>query len=250
MGEKMRVLVHGITGHMGQIVGRMASEGVCGATLAGGVSPDVAVEENNLFKSFASCNAGCDVVIDFSFHGAVKGLLDYCVEHRLPVVVATTGHTEEEKELIKQAARSVPVFFSANMSVGIAVTADLARKAAAAFPDADIEIVETHHNRKLDVPSGTALLLANAVKDARPQSTFNIGRPENGKRTKEEIGIHSLRMGNVVGIHEILVSTGNETITIKHECHSRDLFAEGAIRAAAFICGKGPGLYNMKDMIG
>ena len=101
-GEKMRVLVHGITGHMGRIVARMAEEGVCGATLAGGVSPDVAVEENNLFKSFASCNAGCDVVIDFSFHGAVKGLLDYCVEHRLPAVVATTGHTEEEKELIKQ----------------------------------------------------------------------------------------------------------------------------------------------------
>jgi 4-hydroxy-tetrahydrodipicolinate reductase len=189
-------------------------------------------------------------VVDFSFHGAVKGLLDYCVEHKLPVVVATTGHTEEEKALIAQASKSIPVFFSANMSVGIAVTADLARKAAAAFPDADIEIVETHHNRKVDVPSGTALLLADSIRQARPQSVYNIGRPENGKRTKEEIGIHSLRIGNVVGIHEILISTGNETITIKHECHSRDLFAEGALRAAAFICGKGPGLYNMKDMIG
>ena len=246
----MRVLVHGITGHMGRIVARMAAEGVCGATLAGGVSPDVAVEENNLFKSFASCNAGCDVVIDFSFHGAVKGLLDYCVEHRLPAVVATTGHTEEEKALIAQAAKSVPVFFSANMSVGVAVTADLARKAAAAFPDADIEIVETHHNRKVDVPSGTALLLADSIRQARPECTYNIGRPVDGKRRKDEIGIHSLRIGNVVGIHEILISTGSETITIRHECHSRDLFAEGAIRAAAFICGKGPGLYNMKDMIG
>ena len=246
----MRVLVHGITGHMGRIVARMASEGVCGAVLAGGVSPDVAVEEDNNFKSFASCKVDSDVVVDFSFHGAVKGFLDYCVEHKLPVVVATTGHTEEEKAIIAQASKSIPVFFSANMSVGIAVTADLARKAAAAFPDADIEIVETHHNRKVDVPSGTALLLADSIRQARPQSVYNIGRPENGKRTKEEIGIHSLRIGNVVGIHEILISTGNETITIKHECHSRDLFAEGALRAAAFICGKGPGLYNMKDMIG
>lgn len=246
----MRVLVHGISGHMGQIVARMAAEGVCGASLAGGVSPDVAVEENGNFKSFFSCSADCDVVIDFSFHGAVGELLDYCVSRRIPVVVATTGHTEEEKALISQAANTVPVFFSANMSVGIAVTAELARKAAAAFPGADIEIVETHHNRKVDVPSGTALLLADSIKSVRPQCVYNIGRPENGKRTAEEIGIHSLRLGNVVGIHEILVSTGSETITLKHECHSRDLFAEGALRAAAFICGKGPGLYNMKDIIG
>ncbi len=235
---------------MGQIVGRMASEGVCGATLAGGVSPDVETEEGGLFRSFANCTAQCDVVVDFSFHGAVKDLLDYCVSRRLPVVVATTGHTDEEKALITGAAKSIPVFFSANMSVGIAVTADIARKVASSFPDADIEIVETHHNRKVDVPSGTALLLADSIRQARPESGYNIGRPENGRRTKEEIGIHSVRLGNVVGIHEILVSTGSETITIKHECHSRDLFAEGAIRAAAFICGKGPGLYNMKDMIG
>ena len=246
----MRVLVHGITGHMGRIVARMSSEGVCGAVFAGGVSPDVEVGEGNLFRSFGNCNADCDVVVDFSFHGAVGDLLDFCVSRRLPVVIATTGHTAGEKELIAGAAKTIPVFYSANMSVGIAVTADIARKVAASFPDADIEIVETHHNRKLDVPSGTALLLADSIRQARPDSVYNIGRPENGKRTKGEIGIHSVRLGNVVGIHEILVSTGSETITIKHECHSRDLFAEGAIRAAAFICGKEPGLYNMKDMIG
>lgn len=245
----MRVLVHGITGHMGQIIASLAQSGFSGATLAGGVSPDVQVEENNNFKSFASCNVESDVVVDFSFHGAVKDLMDYCVAKNLPVVVATTGHTEEEKAVIKEASERIPVFYSANMSIGVATLADLAKKTAAAFPDADIEIVETHHNRKIDVPSGTALLLANAIKEARPQSTFNIGRPENGKRTKEEIGIHSVRRGNIAGIHEILISTENETITLKHEAHSRALFAEGALRAASFLIGKEPGLYNMKDMI-
>ena len=245
----MRVLVHGITGHMGQIIASLAEGGFAGATLAGGVSPDVRIEENNNFKSFASCNVESDVVVDFSFHGAVRDLMDYCIAKSLPVVLATTGHTEEEKEIIRKASERIPVFYSANMSIGVAALADLAKKAAAAFPDADIEIVETHHNRKLDVPSGTALLLANAIKEARPQSTFNIGRPDNGKRTKEEIGIHSLRMGNIVGIHEILISTGNETITLKHEAHSRALFGEGALRAAAFLIGKKSGLYNMKDMI-
>ena len=245
----MRVLVHGITGHMGQIIASLAEGGFAGATLAGGVSPDVRIEENNNFKSFASCNVEADVVVDFSFHGAVRDLMDYCIAKSLPVVVATTGHTEEEKIIIRKASERIPVFYSANMSIGVAALADLAKKAAAAFPDADIEIVETHHNRKLDVPSGTALLLANAIKEARPQSTFNIGRPDNGKRTKEEIGIHSIRMGNIVGIHEILISTGNETITLRHEAHSRALFGEGALRAAAFLIGKKPGLYNMKDMI-
>lgn len=245
----MRVLVHGITGHMGRLVAEQLEKGVAGSSFAGGVSPDVQVEGDGLFKSFSSCNAEADVLIDFSFHGAVKDVLDYCIEKKLPAVIATTGHMDAEKAMIQEASKAIPVFFSANMSVGVAVTADIARKAAAAFPDADIEIVETHHNRKIDVPSGTALMLADAIKEARPQSVYNIGRPGNGKRTKEEIGIHSLRMGNIVGIHEILISTGSETITIKHECHSRALFAEGAVRAAAFICGKGPGLYNMKDMI-
>ena len=245
----MRVLVHGITGHMGQIIASLAEGGFAGSTLAGGVSPDVRHEDNSNFKSFASCNVESDVVVDFSFHGAVKDLMDYCIANNLPVVVATTGHTEEEKAIISKASERIPVFYSANMSIGVATLADLAKKAVSAFPDADIEIVETHHNRKLDVPSGTALLLAKAIKEARPQSTFNIGRPDNGKRTKEEIGIHSLRMGNIVGIHEIHISTGNETLTLRHEAHSRALFGEGALRAASFLIGKMPGLYDMKDMI-
>ena len=164
-------------------------------------------------------------------------------------MIATTGQTDAERELIAAAAETIPVFFAANMSVGIAVLADIARKAAAAFPEADIEIIERHHNRKLDVPSGTALTLANAIRDVRSNAVFNIGRHENGKRTVEEIGIHSLRYGNEVGTHEIIISNGNETITLKHEAENRALFAEGALKAAAFLCGKSAGLYSMKDML-
>ena len=245
----MRVLINGITGHMGQIVLSLVNEGYASSTFAGGVSPDVAVENNGQFKSFASCNVDADVVVDFSFHSGVGELIAYCISKKLPVVVATTGHTAEEKALIEQASKCIPVFYSANMSIGVAVLADLAKKAAAAFPDADIEIVETHHNRKVDVPSGTALLLANSIKEVRPSVEYNIGRPENGKRAKEEIGIHSLRMGNYFGKHEIYISTGSETLTLTHEAHNRTLFGEGALKAAAFIIGKQPGLYNMKDMM-
>ena len=245
----MRVLINGITGHMGQIVLSLVQSGYSDSTFTGGVSPDVSAETDCLFRSFASFSGSADVVVDFSFHSGVGELLDYCVSRKLPVVVATTGHTEEEKALILEAAKSIPVFYSANMSIGVAVLVDLAKKAASAFPDADIEIVETHHNRKIDVPSGTALLLANSIKEARPTAEFNIGRPENGKRTKEEIGIHSLRMGNYFGKHEIYITTGSETLTLSHEAHNRTLFAEGALKAAAFIIGKEPGLYNMKDMM-
>ena len=134
--------------------------------------------------------------------------------------------------------------------LGIAVLAELAQKAAAMFPDADIEIVETHHNQKLDVPSGTALLLANGIKAVRPEAEFVIGRHENGKRTKQQIGIHSLRLGSETGTHEILISTGSETLTLTHRAENRALFAEGALRAASWLMGKPAGLYAMRDLIG
>jgi 4-hydroxy-tetrahydrodipicolinate reductase len=188
-------------------------------------------------------------VLDFSNHAATGELLDYCEQRRLPVVLATTGQTPEELARIGRAAGTVPVFRSANMSLGIAVLLDLARRAARMFPDADVEIVEAHHNQKLDVPSGTALMLANAVRSVRPEAEFVVGRHENGKRKKSEIGIHSLRLGNEVGMHEILITTGNETLTLKHEAESRALFAEGALAAAAWLMGKPAGLYNMQDLL-
>lgn len=247
----MKILVHGAGGHMGQIICRMAQEGRSGAELIARVSPELASDtENAIYSSLDEFTGSVDVVVDFSNHNATEALLDYCVRRSFPLVIATTGQTENEKALIAEAAKQIPIFFSANMSIGVAVLCDLARRAAAAFPEADIEIIEKHHNRKLDVPSGTALMVANAIREARENAEFVIGRHENGKRRPEEIGIHSIRIGNEVGTHEILISNGNETLTLKHEAENRALFAEGALKAAAFLCWKPAGLYNMKDMIG
>ena len=152
--------------------------------------------------------------------------------------------------MIREAAKTVPVFWSANMSLGVALLAELAKKTAAAFPDADIEIVETHHNRKVDAPSGTALMLFNSVKEARPEAVPNCGRAGEGKRTKAEIGISSLRMGNVVGIHEVHICTGTQTLTLKHEATTRAMLADGAVDAARFMVGKETGLYNMENILG
>ena len=152
--------------------------------------------------------------------------------------------------MITAAAEEIPVFFSGNMSLGIAVLCRLAKQAAAAFPDADIEIVEVHHTRKVDAPSGTALMLFNAIKEVRPEAVANCGRAGEGKRTKEEIGISALRLGNVVGIHEIHIHTGNQSLTLKHESGSRAMLADGAADAARFMVGKGKGLYNMESMLG
>ena len=214
------------------------------------VSPDwTENEDEKKYTSIEHFNGKSDCVIDFSNHVATVSLLEWCKKKKIPVVVATTGHTSEEKQLIADAANDIPVFYSANMSVGIAVIANLAKQAAAMFPDADIEIIEKHHNKKLDVPSGTALLLAAELESVRNEAELVIGRHENGQRKKSEIGIHSIRLGNEVGTHEIIISTGNETLTIKHEAENRTLFADGAITAAEFLQGKPNGLYSMKDIL-
>jgi 4-hydroxy-tetrahydrodipicolinate reductase len=166
------------------------------------------------------------------------------------VVVGTTGHTPEEKALIDAASKEIPVFFTGNVSMGIAVLCRLAKEAASYFPNADIEIVEVHHTRKVDAPSGTALMLYNAIKEVRPNATANCGRSGEGKRTKDEIGIHALRLGNVVGIHEVHINTGNQSRTLKHESGSRAMLADGAVAAARFMEGKPAGLYNMEDILG
>lgn len=245
----MNIILNGAAGVMGQKV-VAAIEEAAGCTLVAGVSPEYdACEACGTYKTIAEYTGEADMVIDFSHHSATAELLAYCKEHKLPVVIATTGQTEEERAMITEAASEIPVFFSGNMSIGIAVTCELAKKAALAFPDADIEIVEAHHNRKLDVPSGTALMVANSVKEARDEANFVIGRHEAGKRQRQDIGIHSLRMGNVVGIHEVMITTGRETITIKHEAHDRALFADGAIAAARFLADKPAGMYNMQEMM-
>ena len=241
----MNIIINGAKGRMGRIVDAAAAAG--GHSVVARVDFGYAGGEG--LRTLDEYQGPADVVIDFSNHAATAQVVDYCTKRGLPVVVATTGQTEEELALIDGAAKTVPVFLSANMSLGVALLADLAKKAAAVFPDADIEIIEKHHNQKLDVPSGTALLLARRIKEARPEAEFVIGRHENGKRTKAEIGIHSLRLGNEVGVHEIIIATGSETITLKHEAENRSLFAQGALAAAAFIAGKAPGMYDMRSII-
>ena len=200
------------------------------------------------FKEIISLG-NVDCIIDFSHHRCVCELLDFAVENSLPAVIATTGHTPDEIKRIREASEQIPVFFSANMSVGVALLVELAKNAAKALPDAEIEIVEKHHDRKLDAPSGTALMIANAIREVKPASYERCGRHGHGKRAPEEIGIHAIRIGNIVGEHEVIVATQNQTITLKHEAHSRALFAEGALAAASFLVKCESGLYDMKSLI-
>ena len=246
----MRILIHGSTGRMGKILCDLLTAGHPGLTLAARVSPEETLDAANcVYTNLQEVDCEVDGVIDFSHHTAIGPLMEFCIAKNLPVVVSTTGHTPQEKEIIARASEKIPVFFSANMSIGVALLAELAKKAASVFPTANIEIVEKHHNQKLDVPSGTALLLAHRMQEALTDSVLLVGRHENGKRTAKEIGIHSLRLGNEVGTHEIIIATGAETITLKHEAENRSLFANGALAAAAFLEGKPAGLYSMQDII-
>ena len=238
----MRAVICGANGAMGLLIRERLN-----GEIAGLVSLD---GENNVPKTFEDLgNTDCDAVIDFSHHTAVADVLSYAKSLSVPAVIGTTGHTPEEKELILDAARQIPVFYSGNMSLGIAVLCKLAKQAASYFPDADIEIVEVHHTRKVDAPSGTAHMLFEAVKSVRPNAIEHCGRAGEGKRTKEEIGISSLRMGNVVGIHEVHICTPSQTLTLRHEAGNRGMLADGAVDAARFILGKQPGLYTMTALL-
>ena len=243
----MKVILCGYAGHMGREVRECASR-IAGCEIVAGVDP-MAEPEGICVRSFDECTAEADVIIDFSHHSMTDALLDFAEKRNLPVVLATTGQTDGEKGRIQAAAKKIPIFLAANYSLGIAVLTDLVKRAAALYPDGEIEIVEQHHDRKLDAPSGTALSLFNAVKDVRPAATANMGRSGQGKRTPDEVGMHAIRMGNIVGVHEVMIGTQNERITLKHEAFSRGVFAEGSLKAAAFMTGKTPGIYDMKDLL-
>lgn len=238
----MRAILCGANGAMGTLIA-----GILGDEVAGKVSIDGLGGVPKTFRELGTVSA--DVVIDFSHHTAVGEVLSYAESIGAAVVIGTTGHTEAEKELIRSAGEKLPVFWSGNMSLGIAVLCRLAREAAACFPDADIEIVETHHNRKVDAPSGTAHMLFRAIREVRPEAEEHCGRAGEGKRTKNEIGVSSLRMGGVVGIHEVHICTANQRLTLRHEAMDRSMLAEGAVTAARFIAGKQPGLYDMEDLL-
>ena len=243
----MRILLCGYGGHMGREV-RACAERAKDCEIVAGIDP-MAKAEGICVPSFDDCRAEADVIIDFSHHSMTGALLDYAEKQNLPVVLATTGQTEDEKERIRQAEKKIPVFLAANYSLGIATLTDLVKRAAALYPDGEIEIVEQHHDRKLDAPSGTALSLFRAVQEVRPEAKAVTGRSGMGKREPQDVGIHAIRMGNIVGVHEVMIGTQNERITLKHEAFSRGVFAEGSLKAAAFIAGKAPGLYDMKDLL-
>ena len=238
----MKAILCGANGAMGKLI-----DGI----LAGEVTARVSLDgENGVARTFDELPANDgNIIIDFSHHTAIADVVAYAKAHGCALVVGTTGHTEDEKALIREAAQELPVFFSGNMSLGIAVLCRLAWEAARWFPEADIEIVEVHHNRKVDAPSGTAHMLFNAIAQVRPDAVENCGRAGEGKRTKNEIGVSSLRMGNVVGIHEVHICASNQTLTLRHEAGNRGMLAEGAVEAARFLLGKPKGLYNMDDLL-
>ena len=215
----MRAVICGANGAMGKLIRDILGDQVVGCVSIDG--------ENGVPRTFQELGrVEADVVVDFSHHSAAPDVLRYAQAIGAAAVIGTTGHTPEEKALITDAAKKIPVFYSGNMSLGIAVLCRLAKEAAKYFPDADIEIVETHHHRKVDAPSGTALMLFNAIREVRPEATPNCGRAGEGKRTKEEIGISSLRLGSVVGIHEVHIHTGTQSLTLKHEAVTRAMLAD------------------------
>ena len=238
----MRAIVCGANGAMGKLICASLGDAVIGKVSIDG--------ENGVPRTFDELGAvSADVVIDFSHHTAIFDVLAYAKRIGSAAVIGTTGHTPEEKAAIYAAAEEIPVFYAGNVSLGIAVLCRLVQEAVKFFPDADVEIVEVHHTRKVDAPSGTAHMLFNAVKAVRPDAYENCGRSGEGKRTKNEVGIHALRMGNVVGIHEVHINTGTQTLVLKHESGSRAMLADGAVDAAKFMVGKEKGLYDMESIL-
>lgn len=245
----MKVIINGAFGRMGRAVAeciksRDGDVVVYGADIAAGTA------DFPVGATLSEFGGSADVVIDFSHHAQAAAVCEFALSAGLPAVIATTGHTEEEKALINKAAESIPIFMSANMSVGVALLCRLCEEAAAVLTDADIEITEKHHNKKLDAPSGTALMLADSIKAIRKDSRYVYDRSTvRAARSKEEIGIHSVRAGNIVGEHEVLFALGNEHITVSHSALSRELFADGAVKAAEFLIGKPAGIYGMKQLL-
>jgi 4-hydroxy-tetrahydrodipicolinate reductase len=248
-----RIIIHGCFGKMGQAVAAAAAANP-DMTVVAGVdtgSPGVKTAFPT-FASLAECNIQADVVIDFSSPKALAGLLEEASRRKLPLIIATTGHTPEDKELIRRLSRELPIFLAANMSLGVNLLRELIQQAATVLGESfDIEIVEKHHNLKKDAPSGTALLLADALNEVFLNSRkYVFGRQtRTDLRQSAEIGIHAVRAGTIVGEHEVLFAGKDEVVEFRHAAYSRQIFAIGSIQAVRFLLGKPPGLYGMKEMI-
>ena len=248
-----RVIMNGCNGKMGQCITGICAEDPEIAIVAGIDTYDGIENEYPVFPSLADCTVEADVIIDFSNAKAVDALLDYCVIKQMPVVLCTTGLSEEQLNKVEKTYEKVAVLKSANMSLGINTLLELLKKAALVFAPAgfDMEIVEKHHNQKLDAPSGTALALADSMNEALDQAyTYKYDRSQDRKkRDQYEIGISAVRGGNIVGEHEVIFAGQDEVIEFKHTAYSKAVFAKGAVEAAKFLAGKPAGHYEMADVI-
>lgn len=248
-----RIIMHGCNGAMGRTISSLAKN-MADVEIVAGV--DLNTRENGeypVFPSLDECRVEADVVVDFASAKAVDGLLDYCGSHRLPVVVCTTGLTPEQVEKVEETAKKTAVLRSANMSLGINTLLKLLQDAARVLAGAgfDVEIVEKHHNQKIDAPSGTALALADSINEAMDrQYVYQYDRTQRrAKRDKKEIGIQAVRGGSIVGEHEVIFAGQDEVITFTHTAYSKAIFGKGALEAAKFLAGKPAGLYDMSDVI-
>lgn len=241
----MRVILCGANGRMGR---EIASEIARSSDMETVAEVDICPREGQ-YARIEDFAGDADVIVDFSHRSATVPLADFAVLRNIPLVIATTGQTEDEREYVRRASLSVPVFFCGNMSLGVAVFISLVARVAGTFPYADVEIVEAHRAGKADIPSGTALMIADAVLQARNGEGRIVVARREGTRSKGDIGISSLRIGETVGVHEVRISTAYQTITLKHEAHSRALFVAGAMHATRFIADKPAGLYGVKDFM-
>ncbi len=246
----MKILLCGASGKMGTIVAETAAE--AGETVVAGVDLFPRPAAFPVYTSFDEVVEEADVLIDFSAAEGIRWRLAYAARHALPCVLAATGYSAEEEQCVKSYAAHVPIFKTGNLSVGINLLEMLVKKAAAVLTDFDAEIIERHHNLKKDAPSGTALMLAECIRSASEEKkTAVFGRHGPvGARKAEEIGIHSVRGGNLVGEHEVMFAGEDEVITLSHSARSRKVFAKGALRAARWMLGRSAGLYDMDDLLG
>ena len=248
-----RIILSGCNGKMGRFITSIV-DGRDDCEIVAGVDKDtVILSSYPVFSSFSDIKCEADVIIDFSHPSVLNSLLCFVADTNMPAVIATTGFDEKQTALIYEAAEKYPIFFSFNMSLGINLLVDLVKKATDVLADGfDIEIVEAHHNLKIDAPSVTAIMLANAVNEQLDNSyelTYDR-HSERKQRPKKEIGMHAIRGGTIVGEHEVIFAGKDEIITLSHSARSKEVFAVGAVKAAIYMAGKEKGLYTMKDVIG
>ena len=249
----IKVLMHGCNGKMGQMITGLIRDDEQVEIAAGVDAYTGLANDYPVFESVDSCDVDVDVAIDFSNAGAVDGLLDYCVEKQVPVVLCTTGLSNEQLKRVSEVSKKVAVLKSANMSMGINLLLKMLKDAAKVLAPAgyDIELVERHHNQKVDAPSGTALALADSMNEAlNHEYTYVYDRSQvRKKREQKEMGISAVRGGTIVGEHEVIFAGPDEVIEFRHTAYSRSVFGKGAVEAAKFLAGKEAGMYDMSDVI-